>query len=147
MNRTARQRSARLISLPRVLLLVLLALGVCGMHTFGHGGHAARGHDATAGGPSHGMLNTPAHNDIRDLPPIAQVGEPTAGGTNGLGLFSVCLAVLSAFGLAIGLMLLRVHSQRQRLVARTRLAVAQGGRGPPVSLLGLRVAAVSVLRI
>lgn len=147
MNRTVRQHPVRLISLPRVLLLVLLALGVAEMHTFGHGGHAASGHDTTADDLPHGMLTAPDQGDSPDVRLIAEIGEPTTDGNTAIDLFSVCLAVLSGFGLAIGLALLRVHSHGQRIVARARRAVHRGGRSPPVPLLGLRVAAVSVLRI
>ncbi|MGC5309889.1 hypothetical protein [Micromonospora zamorensis] len=148
MNRTARQRPGRLISLPRLLLLVLLALGVAGMHTFGHaGGHTASGHDATAAAMPHDTLTGADQDDSRHQGVIAQIREPGPSGSPDLGLFSVCLAVVGAFGLAVGLALLRVRSHRERADARTHLAVQGGGRGPPALLLGLRVAAVSVLRI
>lgn len=147
MNRTARQCPAGLISLPRVLLLVLLTFGVAGMHTFGHGGHAANGHQTMADGLPHGALTAAGQDVSHDLLQVAQVGESTTGGSTGMDLLSVCLAVLGAFGLAVGLAMLRVRSHRHRSGARTRLATHRGGRGPPVPSLGLRVAAVSVLRI
>ncbi|TDC42998.1 hypothetical protein [Micromonospora sp. KC213] len=137
-----------MVSLLRLLLLVLLSLGVCGMHTFGHGGHAASTHETTAAeGVLHGALAAPVQDDSRDFHLIAQVDESTTGGSTNLDLFTVCLAILSAFGLTVGLALLRGQSHRDRSVARTRLAVHRGGRSPPVPLLGLRVAAVSVLQI
>ncbi|RKN50395.1 DUF6153 family protein [Micromonospora endolithica] len=147
MNRTARQHPARPTSLPWVLLLVLLTLGVAGMHTFGHGGHAASGHETAANGLPHGALTAADQVDVHQVRQVAQVGEPTTGGSTGAELFSVCLAVLGAFGLAFGLALLRVRSRRATCVAWTRCAAHRGGRGPPVTLLGLRVAAVSVLQI
>lgn len=149
MNRTARQRPGRIVSLPRVLLLVLLALGVAGMHTFGHGngGHTTSGHDATAAVMPHDTLTGPDQDDSGHRGLMAQIREPRPSGSRDLGLFSVCLAVLCAFGLAVGLALLRVRSHRERCDARTHLAVHGGGRSPPALLLGLRVAAASVLRI
>ncbi|MCO1597578.1 DUF6153 family protein [Micromonospora sp. RHAY321] len=149
MKRTIRQRPGRLISLPRVLLLVLLALGVAGMHTFGHGGggHTSSGHDTTAVVMPHDRLASPVQDDSGHRALIAQIREPRSSGSPDLGLFTVCLAVVGAFGLAIALALLRVRSHRERCEARTHLTVHRGGRSPPALLLGLRVAAVSVLRI
>lgn len=63
MNRTVRQRPARLTSLPRLLLLVLLTLVVAGMHTLGHGGHAARGHETAPDGLPDGSLAAPGQDD------------------------------------------------------------------------------------
>lgn len=147
MNRTACQRPAGLISPPRVLLLVLLALGVAGMHTFGHQGHAASGHESTAADLPHGALTAAGPDGFHELRQIAQVGEPTTGGGTDLDLFSVCLAVLGAFGWAVGLALLRVRSHRNRRAVRTGHAARRGGRGPPAPSLGLRLAVVSVSRI
>ncbi|MCZ7379835.1 DUF6153 family protein [Micromonospora sp. WMMC250] len=132
-----------------MLLLVLLALGVAGMHTFGHGsgGHTTSGHDATAAVMPHDTLTGAEQGDSGHRGLIAQIREPRSGGSPDLGLFSVCLAVVGAFGLAVGLAMLRVRSHHERWDARTHLAVRGGGRGPPALLLGLRVAAVSVLRI
>ncbi|WP_328421543.1 hypothetical protein OG470_05910 [Micromonospora sp. NBC_00389] len=151
MNRTALRRTrGRLVSLPRVLLLVLLALGVAGMHTFGHGdgGHqAASGHGIVVGSVPHGTLSDPGQDGSHEQHLIARIGEPTPAGGMDLDVFSVCLAVLGALGLIVWVALLRATSLNDRPVPRTRPTIRSGGRGPSVPLLGLHVATVSVLRI
>jgi hypothetical protein len=151
MNRTAvSQRPDRLVSLPRVLLLVLLALGVAGMHTFGHGHgghHAESAHQITAAGLPHRMLIDPGQDGSHDQHMVARIGDPAPGGGMDLDVFSVCLAVLGALGLTIWVARLRARSRHDRPVPRTRPTSRSGGRGPPAPLLGLRVAALTVLRI
>lgn len=72
MNRAAHQRGGRIASLPRVLLLALLALGIAGMHTYGHGGHGASGHDTTANNQPHGMLTSAGHDNSHAVRLILQ---------------------------------------------------------------------------
>lgn len=136
-----------MIGLSRVLLLVVLAFGVAGVHTVGHGRHAVRGHDTPAADRPHGMLAASGLDSPGGMPVLADGVAPPTGGGITFDLFSVCLAVLGAFGLAIGLVLQRADARRQRPAARTGLAVHRSGCGPPVPLLGLRVAAASVVRI
>lgn len=153
MNETAAtKRAVRLPCMPRVLLLVLLAFGVGGMHTFGHGGdvdhHTSGGHGVAGQVPSRIVPADAGPDAVRHQPVVAGTGEPATGGGMDLGGFTVCLAVLGALGLTFLVTMLRARSRGGDLPAALLLATARApGRGPPVRRLGLRVATVSVLRI
>lgn len=151
MNRAAAWRSPLgPVGLPRVLLLVLLALGVAGMHTLGHGegGH----HEPVQRSP--GTYAAPVgsltgHPETVVAGPLfaAGPGAPTPGGGLELDVFGICLAVLGALCLALWVALTRVDSSRDGYLARMRWATRRLGRAPPIASLGLRVVAVSVLRM
>lgn len=139
-------RLARHLCLPRLMLLVLLTLGVAGMHTLGH-----------ADSPAH--MNTPlpahGHNEAamefvaisEESPAAATPDDPTDHGLLILA-FTVCLAVMGA-GV---ILLLKPSVTRLRGAGRTfylagRSITWRSGRGPPARRLGLRLAEVSVLRL
>ena len=150
MNRTrVRRRRGRRVSLPRVVLLVLLAFGVAGMHTLGHddGGHAASAHPSAASGavPAMPAFAIAERDSARDLVPPA--GAPSSGGGVDLNLFSVCLAVLGGFILLLGVTLRGTRSVWQSSGVGALFAAGRGGRGPPGPSAGLRLLRVAVLRI
>lgn len=129
-----RQRLA--MRFARALLLVLLALGVCGMHTLGHldGRHhapPADGHGMTVSQPEAGA----GHPSIKSDP-----------GMLGLDPANVCLAVLSVFMLVMGLAAW-VGTRRRTEGQAGSLSPARRVARPPPKPTSLRLARLSVLRI
>jgi hypothetical protein len=130
----------------RLLLLVILALGVLQMHGSGHTtgqpgtGHQAAGHQAA--GAEHAappMASGPAN--------ATDPGEPDRP----VDPLAVCLAVLTALGLAapvLALLAARWAATRDR-PADPPAARVRAGRGPPAPVppLPRRLALQSVLRI
>ncbi|MDZ5447585.1 DUF6153 family protein [Micromonospora sp. 4G57] len=133
-----------------MVLLVVLAFGVVGMHTFGHAGDAGhRGsgdHPATAERAAL-MVVTDAKHETAHQPATGRIIDATTGGGMGGGLFAVCLAVLGALGLVLWAAVTRGHARGDLLRLRPAGRALASGRGPPVRRLGLRMAAVSVLRM
>ncbi|WP_130331160.1 hypothetical protein [Micromonospora kangleipakensis] len=146
----------------RLLLLLSTLVGLATMHTLGHGAHASGGHRA-------GHPTQPAGHHLA-LPavlaePAATVGAavgavadcPGAGcharalpltgpGADRSG-WSVCLAVLGAFAVALLVaVLLRAGPWTVGRAARGSRRPACGPRAPPPRPWGLRLATVSVLR-
>lgn len=147
--------------LPTLLLFVLVS-GVVAMHSLGHPGtghHAASLTFGPAPEPMSQPMAAAPRISIRAAVEVgAHTGHPGAReqglvalaptGVPGMDPFDVCLAVLTAFGLAA---LLR----RLLLTARSRAgagsvlpgALAVAGRSPPQRLpVGLVLADLSVLR-
>ncbi|NUW32649.1 hypothetical protein HTZ77_14580 [Nonomuraea sp. SMC257] len=140
----------------RLALLVLLVLGVCGMHTLGHVGlHRAHGGTA-APHRSHGTTvadHTRLDHTRSESARSDHTGRHAAGQASSAGgqlpdldPGSVCLAVLTS------LLLLLVAAARARARRGTEPPDAIGrvaGRiaRPPPLPLSLRLARVSVLRI
>lgn len=147
MNRThVANRLARHLCLPRLMLLVLLAFGVAGMHTLGHADSSAhtgsspssQGHDQVA----MEFLAVSEESSAAAIP-----NESTDSGFHVLA-FTVCLAVIGA-GV---ILLLGSLATRVRRVVRAFQLVGRSltwgsGRGPPGRPVGLRLAKVSVLRV
>ncbi|MFI5489153.1 DUF6153 family protein [Micromonospora echinaurantiaca] len=149
MNRTTAMRHAvgRRFSLPRLMLLVLLALGVCGMHTLGHIGDAGR-HPASALGfhAEDGTAVVLPHAGADGRAATSGGDENPGHGVN-LDLFAVCLAVVGA----AGVVLWAARRGRVRRAPHSRLLRAAwspqpSGRGPPVAPVGLQLAVASVSR-
>jgi Family of unknown function (DUF6153) len=129
-----RQRRATYVA--RAVLLILLALGVCGMHTLGHldGRHHASladGHGMTMPGPAAG----PGHPAIGSDP-----------GMLGLDPTDVCLAVLSVFMVVMGLAAW-LGTRRRTQTRAGSLSPARQVARPPPKPTSLRLASLSVLRI
>ena len=148
--------------LPRVLLLVAVALGLGAMHTLGHAGMAhamtvpARVPPAaTATSPSMPMAAPPAAVDALMHAPAntAIAGShrvlalvDAAGSHGSGGAWSVCLAVLGTAVLLLALARVRRLRRTSPLASPARLTrVAAAPRAPPPRF-GLRVADLSVVR-
>lgn len=129
------------------MLLVLLAFGVAGMHTVGHAGHNGSGdHGAATGRVALAMITNAGQETVNE-PPTARIIEATGGDGMGGGLFAVCLAVFGALGLVLRAAVTRGRARGGLLRRCPGGSALAFGRGPPVRRLGLRMAAVSVLRI
>lgn len=137
----------------RLLLVVLLAVGIAGMHTLGHpsGGH---------GGHAPADTTRQTHGEAVQAPPLrlashAAMAALTAGqmvlrGADvTLDPSSVCMAILA--GLALAALIAALARRARRTSRAPRLAVAgfrSSGRGPPrASPVGLVIAHLSVLRV
>ncbi|MFG2053862.1 hypothetical protein ACGFI9_07490 [Micromonospora sp. NPDC048930] len=156
----------------RLLLLLCTLVGLTAMHTLGHGGHAPADQDT-----GHGIAHHPAPVEpatpaglaaMADLPAIAGMavhpglagmapdcaGDGCAVRALPLGHlggdpsgWSVCLAVLGAFAVALlAAVLLRARSHTAGPTVDGPFRVASGSRAPPTRPYGLRLAAASVLR-
>jgi hypothetical protein len=147
-------------ALPQILLLVLTALGVAGMHTMGHVGaghgthavqavqHAMHTVQAVHAGP-HTATAPAATSMIAAVPPVAlaRIAVPHRGGD--LDPTQMCLAVLTLVGsaLLIAAALLAI-GRPARSGTALRTVFAASGRDPPPRRppVGLLVAELSVLR-
>ncbi|MEV0819872.1 hypothetical protein [Nonomuraea rubra] len=129
-------RQRRATHAARAVLLILLALGVCGMHTLGH--IDGRHHASLANG----------HGPTMPLP-AADPSHPSIGsdpGVLGLDPTDVCLAVLSVFMVVMGLAAWLRTRRRTHLRAGSLSPARQVARPPPKPT-SLRLASLSVLRI
>nr|WP_152332299.1 DUF6153 family protein [Micromonospora purpureochromogenes] len=147
MNRTpVANRLGRHLCLPRLMLLVLLAMGVAGMHTLGHAdGSAHTGSSLSGQGYEHVAMDL--HAVAEDSSAAAMPDESTEGGLHVLA-FTVCLGVIGAGAI----LLLRSLARRARRAGPIfhlsgRNLTWRSGRGPPDRPVGLRLAEVSVLRL
>ncbi|WP_222622267.1 hypothetical protein [Micromonospora endolithica] len=153
----------------RLLLVVGTLFGLAVMHTLGHETHAA-GHDRAAPAPGHRSGGSAGgHGDglAGDAPQVrhaaagavghGQGGCPegcrherllaAAGAGGGTSGWSVCLAVLGAFGVSLLLaMLLRAVAREVAPDAGRVGRPAAVSRAPPTRPVGLLLASVSVLR-
>ncbi|SCL62622.1 DUF6153 family protein [Micromonospora chersina] len=128
----------------RLLLLVCTLVGLTAMHTLGHGAHSPSGQPAghPAGHSAALAMVADCEGDrctARALPP----GDPGADPSG----WSVCLAVLGAFAVALlVVVLLRTGSRSAVAAAGGPLRHPAGPRAPPPRAFGLRLATTSVLR-
>ncbi|WP_157740054.1 DUF6153 family protein [Micromonospora narathiwatensis] len=134
----------------RLLLLLCTLVGLAAMHTLGHGAHGAAGrsggHD---GGHIGGRPAAAAPTMVESCPgdgchagvlPLRDLGGDPSG-------WSVCLAVLGAFAVALLVaVLLRAGSRPGGLTLGGPARAARGPRAPPPRPYGLRLATASVLR-
>jgi hypothetical protein len=124
-------------TLLRLTLLVALAFGVFGMHTFGHPPdleHPAVGHGTTAG------------HMIEPVPAPAQGHDGSHGHGDDLHAFTVCLAVLGAVLVLISVVLLRRRRRDLAMPAGVWPWVTGKCRAPPRRPIGLHLTVLSVLR-
>lgn len=141
---TAMKRAVGRVSPPQLLLLVLLALGVAGMHTLGHVGDGHRPGRAVVAHADPGMVAQPQAG--ADQPTAASEDDDPPDHGLRLDVFAVCLAVLGAVGVLLWAARTgRLRSGYVRLL-RARWAPQPAGRGPPPVPVGLRLAVVSVSR-
>lgn len=141
-----------LFQVPRALLILLIGLGVAGMHTMGHPSvtHDMSGTPAvphTAAAPRVLDAVSPAHGLVGDLQSMAQyTALPQPG--RGMDPSTVCLAVLTLLGWVV--LAARAVSAARRLAgmrAPLPAVLPTFGRGPPRSpSFGLRIADLSILR-
>jgi hypothetical protein len=124
----------------RTLLLVLVALGVLGMHTTGHPDDS---HGVGTRTASHEM---PAMQAPAAIVNVALMAVPPGSGGD-FDSLAVCMAVLTAVGLAalIGWAMLAVR-RTYGGVAPVPSVLAGLGRGPPWRCHGLVLADLSVQR-
>jgi hypothetical protein len=142
-------------ALPQILLLVLTALGVAGMHTMGHvgaghGTHAMQAVHTVHAGPHTATAAAPAAAAmIVAGPPVALAGIAVPHRGGGLDPTQMCLAVLTLVGsaLLIAAALLAI-GRPARSGTALRMVFAASGRDPPPRRppIGLLVADLSVLR-
>jgi hypothetical protein len=141
---TAMKQAVGPFSPPRLLLLVLLALGVAGMHTLGHVGDGHHPAPAVVDHADSGMVTQPHAG--ADQPVAASDADDARDHGLRLDVFAVCLAVLGAVGILLWAARTgRLRSGYVRLL-RARWAPQPAGRGPPPVPVGLRLAVVSVSR-
>lgn len=126
------------------MLLVLLAFGVAGMHTFGHQVGAADAGPSAIERASHGMALV--YDGLAESTPVQLADSSTDHGMD-LHVSTLCLAVLGAVAVVVSLALAR--HRRREVVACPRAGVpaAARGRAPPDRRVGLTLAVVAVLRI
>ncbi|MEU4324818.1 DUF6153 family protein [Nonomuraea dietziae] len=123
----------------RCILLVVLAVGVCGMHTLGHLGRRTAASTGAAG--VHAMAHGPAEPEGGEVG-AAPMGAPMPG----LDPTSVCVAVLTS----LLILLLVARRARARGTAGAAARPAWPGRGvarPPPEPTAVRLARLSVLRL
>jgi len=132
-------------SVPLLLMSVAVAVGLLTMHTLGHDQPSPARAMGSALAAHTGMAHV---GDLEAMPGL-QVGlaaEPHGGHGMPDGVAALCLAVLAATVIIVGLIL----SGRARGLAVPVVGVLRGGaapgRGPPPLRLGLRLADLSVLR-
>lgn len=132
----------------RLLLFLTVATGIAGMHTLGH--PSPSGHGGHGGAPAQiATRESPAaHVAMATATVAGSVSDAALVGVGrSLDPSTVCLAVLVAFGLAALLAALVVVARRTPPLGRYLHKIpSQTGRGPPATLLGLRLANLSVLR-
>ena len=157
-----RRRAAVVGRVARLVLLACTLLGLAAMHTIGHSaaGHRAGHHDEVGHPPIHAAeilgVMAQAAGGAEDL---LAGSDGCAGdgcvhaalmpsGDGGMGGWELCVAVLSAFAVAVllaALLLAAVTGRFAPPAGRRRGITAP--RGPPVQPFGLTLATVSVLRI
>jgi hypothetical protein len=153
----------------RLLLLACTLLGLAAMHTIGHGTHSVASHpDGHAAAVSQRAMVAQAalpeavavaHGAAHEAIPVAHVAGPVsfAGQIGAVALpadqpggassgWSVCLAVLGAFTVALLLATLLLGRARPAVATRHPSGPSRGPRAPPPRPVGLRLATVSVLR-
>ncbi|MGN9843649.1 hypothetical protein ACTMTI_36545 [Nonomuraea sp. H19] len=123
----------------RGLLLIVLALGVYGMHTLGHldGGHAGYPSDA------HGMVV--AEKTLPSLPAGILAFVPEHG-MPGLDPTSVCLAILTSLVIVL-LMAASIRAGRRLGEGGAVRPPARQVARPPPKPTSLTLASLSILRI
>lgn len=133
-------RRSRTVQALRAVLLVTLALGVCGMHTLGH-------LDGRHGGSSaavHGMKATPGPVSV--VVPAGSEAFVPEREMPGLDPTDVCLAVLMSFVVLLLITAWTRVGRRSADEGRMPLSVRQVARPPP-RLVSRRLAILSMLRI
>jgi hypothetical protein len=118
--------------------------GLAAMHTIGHGGVDHAGHHAESQEPAAGV--TLAMGGAAPDGCCSHAAElPIRGG--GMGSWDLCVAVLSAFAVAVLLAALLLITATGRHPPRSARDPSRwGSRAPPILPFGLTLATVSVLR-
>lgn len=155
----------------RLVLLACTLLGLAAMHTIGHGAasHGAASHGAAGHGADRpdavGHLAMDTADVVGAMTQTTSIvsdllagsdgcagdgcthAASTPSGDGGMGGWELCVAVLSAFGIAVLLAALLTAAVTGRLRRPAgRECGAAAPRGPPVRPFGLTLATVSVLR-
>lgn len=118
---------------------LLVVFGIFWMHSIGH---SPTGHDGPAMAASHAAMSAAATHDTQAA--MIAVLAPSQPET-GMAPMALCIAILTALVIAVGLTAMRVRSQGSRWTSPGARCTPGAGRGPPV-LFGLLVADLSVLR-
>ncbi|MEV6965060.1 DUF6153 family protein [Hamadaea sp. NPDC051192] len=129
---------------PLLLLLLLLAAGIAGMHTLGHAAH----------GPTHAPMSAmPTHAPMSAMPADHAAPGMAAGWESGSGRHGpmtdptvMCLAILGGVALLAVALLLRLQRSTASGVRPPQPAARESGRDPPRTPVGLLLADLSVLR-
>jgi uncharacterized protein DUF6153 len=128
------------LGVARLLLLLVVASGVVQMHTFGHGDGEHLGYPEPV---AHAMSVAPATQADHDPP------EPTRP-VESSHLLTICLAILTAIGMAIavGLLWMRLAVPVVGTAPPPERGATRWGRDPPpLAPQGRLLADLSVLRI
>ncbi|GAA3069880.1 hypothetical protein GCM10017600_23270 [Streptosporangium carneum] len=159
--------------LPRAshcLLLVVLALGIAGMHTLGHARHgsahkgapaASTGADPVSAGPAATGASPTGADPVSTRAPGTGGGRPedrdttvatarvpgVGGGLPDLDPASVCLAVLTGFLIPLTAVASALVRRRPPHASATIAAPASRVTRPPPRRTASRLACLSVLRI
>ncbi|MFD2763602.1 DUF6153 family protein [Micromonospora eburnea] len=131
----------------RLLLLLCTLVGLAAMHTLGHGAHGPAGRSGGHDSGHHPAVaalaaveTCPGDGCHAGVLPLRDLGGDPSG-------WSVCLAVLGAFAVALLVtVLLRAASRLAGPGLGRPHRATRGPRAPPLRPYGLRLAAVSVLR-
>ncbi|RZU76337.1 DUF2946 family protein [Micromonospora kangleipakensis] len=129
--------SLRRQTLLRLVLLVALAFGVFGMHTFGH--------PPDLGSSGGGYMTTAAHK-IETVPAAEQGHDGSHGHSDGLHAITVCLAVLGGVLVLSSLSALRQRQWDLAMPTGAQPWATGRRRAPPRRPIGLHLTAASVLR-
>jgi hypothetical protein len=133
--------------IPRLLLLVSVALGLVLMHTLGHAGHAS--HPSTSGSAAHAVhMGAAAGHSLAVSPAAASSLTAVDGHDPGLtDPMTICLAVLLTAAVLAIPQLIAVISAAGSAHSHRALprGLLPGAREPP--LLGLCLTRTTVLRI
>jgi hypothetical protein len=154
----------------RWLLLACTVLGLAAMHSLGHGSHADGGHGEQLSAAGHGESPSGAPAFVAAMSQVeaaftavlaaapAVLGGACSGDCHGaaggsgrprddMSGFTVCLAVLAAFGIAVLLAWLRLRTPAPAWARGLPPARWVASRAAPPAGVGLQVAALSVMRI
>ncbi|RKR91551.1 hypothetical protein BDK92_5951 [Micromonospora pisi] len=142
----------------RLLLLVAVAFGVASMHTLGHVSgerHASAGRNMSMAPTSHAVGDRMTALDGFTVAPMdtatVRVGWVRAGDGGGSGVphgdpLSVCLAILTALGMAVLVAAALRAIWSPSLIGSDVVYITSPSRAPPRLRVGLRIADLSVSR-
>jgi hypothetical protein len=129
----------------RLVLLGCTLFGLAAMHTIGHSGvHGGKPHGSPAVATVLTVATSIVAPDDCDCDHAATAAQPLRGA--GMGGWELCVAVLSAFAIAMLLVALLLAAATGRHSPRSARGRRPAPRAPPGLPFGLTLATVSVLR-
>ncbi|PZG15867.1 hypothetical protein C1I95_18765 [Micromonospora craterilacus] len=130
----------------RFVLLACTLFGLAAMHSLGHDPIlGTAGHDSHGGAAATPALSGGCHGDQCTQLAAPASEEPGNGHTPG---WAVCMAIAAGLALAVVLAVVLLHgTRRERPRGRTSTRASGGRAPPPLTLIDLTTASISVLRI